>query len=466
MRNRLHVDLDMLHGPILKNVVLFAIPLMLTGIFQLFYNAADLMVVGRFGGAQSSADMAAVGSTGSLINMMVQLFMGLSIGASVAIAEHFGAEKYKEANDAVHTAIAVSVVSGIIMGIVGIILAPWLLALTDTPADVMDKAVAYVRIYFAGLPASMVFNFGAAILRSVGDTRRPLYYLVISGVLDIIMNLIAVCVFHMGAAGVALTTAIAQVIAATLTVICLMRTSGCIHLDIKKIRIVPEQLKKIAWVGLPTGIQSTLFSISNVMIQSSINSFGTATMAGNAAGSSLDSFVNIATNSIGQASLAFCGQNMGARKYDRIKRIVLICGGLVVSIGLALGGAMILGGPMLLRAMFTDDAAVTEVAMTRIRVLCMTYFVCGLMDMMACTMRGMGNALMPMIVSFIGVCGIRLAWLFTVFARYRTLTFLYLSYPVTWTVTFLVHVVCFCILYKRLIQPAKRTSGQAKAQSV
>lgn len=441
-------EMDMTSGPILKKLLIFSLPLMLTGILQLLYNAADIVVVGRFAGSEA---MAAVGSTASLINLTVNLFIGLSVGASVSVANHYGAGRYKEVNEAVHTSIGISLVAGVAVGIFGIFMARNLLHLTGTPDDVIDQGAAYLTIYFAGMPASMIYNFGAAILRAVGDTRRPLYYLTISGLANVVFNLISVIVFGMGAAGVALATVISQVISAALIVSCLCFSHGPIHLRPREIRIKKDRLLEIARVGLPAGIQSTVFSISNVMIQSSVNSFGSITMAGNAAGSNLDSFVNTATSAVSQAALSFTGQNMGAHNYKRVGLVLRSCSALVTAIGLVLGfGVIALGHPLL--SIYTSDAQVIEQGLVRLRIMCSTYFICALMDTFACTMRGMGYSFWPMVVTLLGVVGIRVTWLMTVFAANHTLFSLYLSYPVSWGITVVAHATCFFVLYRKLLR--------------
>lgn len=449
-----HYEIDMTNGPLLKKILLFSLPLMMTGILQLLYNAADIVVVGRFAGSQA---MAAVGSTGALINLTVNLFIGLSVGASVAVANYYGASRYKDITQAVHTAMGISVIAGVAVGAFGMCSARMLLNLTGTPDDVMDQAVIYLTIYFAGMPAAMIYNFGAAILRAVGDTRRPLYYLSISGAVNVLLNLFTVIVLDMGAAGVGLATAVSQVISAVLVVVCLCRSHGPIQLRFRDIHIHKEKLFEIAKVGLPAGVQSTIFSISNVVIQSSINSFGSITMAGNAAGSNLDSFVNTATNAVCQAALSFAGQNMGAKKYRRVGKVVMQCSLLVLLIGLLLGFGMIaLGRPLL--GLYTVDPLVVEQGFTRLKIMCGTYFICGLMDTFACALRGMGHSLLPMLVSLVGVVGIRITWLYTVFVADHTLESIYLSYPVSWLVTLAAHMLCFFVVYKKLLKSPRALS--------
>ncbi|MEF9973524.1 MAG: MATE family efflux transporter [Clostridia bacterium] len=447
-----HYEMDMTEGPLFKKLLLFSVPLMLSGVLQLLYNAADIVVVGRFAG---STALAAVGSTASLINLLINLFIGLSIGASVVIARYYGAGQHKDVSQAVHTAILVAGVAGVVVGIFGFLMSRTLLTMTGTPDDVMDQAVLYLQIYFLGLPASMTYNFGAAILRAVGDTRRPLYYLTIAGFVNVVLNLISVIAFGMGVAGVAIATVVSQVVSAVLVIICLCRSHGSIHLRIKDLRIHRDKLLAILHVGLPAGIQSTVFSISNVLIQSSVNSFGSAVMAGNAAASNLDSFVNITMNAVSQAALSFTGQNMGAKNYRRIGRVVAQCSMLVLGIGLVLGAGMISVGRTLL-GIYTIDPQVVAYGMIRLEILCGTYFLCGLMDTFASVLRGMGHSMAPMLVTLFGVCGIRITWLYTVFAAQHTLPELYMSYPVSWLVTLAVHILCFAVVYKKLRSAEQR----------
>ncbi len=454
-----HYEIDMTSGPLLKKILFFAAPLMATAMLQLLYNAADIAVVGLFATVE---DQAAVGSVGALINLVVNLFIGLSVGASVALSNHYGAHRAKEANRVVHTAITVSLIVGVAVGILSYFAAPMLVKLTGTPMEVEDKALSYLSIYFLGLPAAMVYNFGAALLRAVGDTRRPMYYLMIAGVVNIALNLIAVIVFHMGAAGVALATTASQAVSAALVVTCLARSSGVLHLNLRALKIHRQQLVEIARVGIPAGLQSTVFSISNVLIQSSVNSFGAIVMAGNTVAQSLDGFVNATTSSLGQAAMSFAAQNMGAREYRRVGKVVGTCCLLVLVMPTLVGGLIYALGPLLLGWLYTTNQQVIQMAMVRLQILCFSYALCGLMDVLASSMRGMGNSLLPMLVTLAGVVGIRIVWLYTVFAWRHTLVELYLSYPVSWLGTAAVHFLCFMSLYKKLI---KNQNGMPTPQS-
>ena len=433
----------MCNGPIFKKVVLFAFPLMLSGILQLLYNAADIIVVGQF---SSSDAMAAVGSTSSLINLLTNVFIGLSIGVSVLISKFYGAGQQKDIFETVHTAIGLSLICGILVGILGFIFAGTMLEWMDSPENVLPKATLYMKIYFLGMPAFMIYNFGSAALRAVGDTRRPLYYLTISGIINILLNLLFVIVFNLSVMGVALATIISQYISASLIIWCLVKTDGACRLSLKHIRIHFRKLGAILRIGLPAGIQSSLFSISNVLIQSSVNSFGSTVMAGNTAAASLEGFVYTAMNSMSQASLSFTGQNFGAGQLKRIKRIAGICLASVSVVGLILGMAFYLLGTPLSR-IYSPDQAVIDVSLTRLEIICTTYFLCGIMEVLVGLLRGMGQSLLPTTVSLLGACAFRVLWIYTVFAADKTLTTLYISYPISWLLTSFIHLVCFFIVY-------------------
>ena len=439
-------EMDMCNGPLLGKILVFTFPLMLSGVLQLLYNAADVVVVGRFSGATA---LAAVGSTGSLINLLVNVFMGLSVGASVVIARAYGAGDYDRIQNGVHTAITVAAISGLLVGAVGVLFGRPLLELMGSPEDVIDEATLYIQIYFMGMPFNMLYNFGAAILRAVGDTRRPLYYLSIAGVINVVLNLVLVILFHMGVAGVAIATVISQAVSMALVLICLVRSEGAIHLNWRKLHINTMQLKQIARVGLPAGFQGSLFSISNVMIQSAVNSFGSMVVAGNSAAANLEGFVYTAMNAIYQADLTFASQNMGAGKYRRVRRGMWVCLGTVTVIGLALGLIFLAAGPTLL-GLYNEDPLVIEFGMKRMSIILPTYFLCGLMDTMVGQLRGIGYSIMPMIVSLTGACLLRIVWIMTIFAVYHTQTALYISYPISWLATFLVHMLCYMVVSRKI----------------
>ena len=439
-------EIDMCNGPLLGKIILFYIPLMLSGILQLLFNAADVAVVGRFAGNEA---LAAVGSTSSLTNLLVNLFIGLSVGANVLVSRFYGAEQFQELKEMIQTAILTALVGGVILIFVGFFVSRPALIFMDTPEDVIRHSVLYMRIYFAGMPFLMTYNFGAAILRAVGDTRRPLYYLLLAGVINVILNLVFVIVFHMGVAGVATATVISQAVSCILILRCLILTDGAYKLNLQGFYFAKDKLLKMMQIGLPAGIQGSLFSISNVLIQSSVNSFGSIAMAGNTAGSNIEGFVYTAMNSFYQASISFTGQNYGAHKFRRIGKVLLYCEGLVILVGLIMGnGAYLLADKLLL--LYSDDPEVIAYGVRRIAYICIPYFLCGMMDVIVGSLRGIGCSLLPMFVSLTGACVFRVIWIYTVFAKVHTLPCLYLSYPISWALTFSVHLICFLVLYRRL----------------
>ncbi len=441
-------EIDMCNGPLFGKILIFALPLMLSGILQLLFNAADVVVVGKFAG---NVALAAVGSTSSLINLLVNLFIGLSVGTNVMVAHFYGSKLYRELNEVIHTAILTALISGTLLIFVGFFLAGPALRLMGTPEDVIEHSILYMRIYFAGMPAMMVYNFGSAILRAVGDTKRPLYFLFCAGIINVLLNLVFVIIFDMGVAGVALATVISQVVSALLVVRLLLKTEGYLHLDLSQLRIVPDKLIKIVQIGLPAGLQGALFSISNVLIQSSINSFGSVVMAGNTAASNIEGFVYTSMNAIHQTAISFTGQNYGAMKFKRIGRIAVICLGIVTTVGLIMGLGGYTFGSTLLKLYSSDDEVISY-GLLRMSYICMPYFLCGLMDVMVGFMRGMGYSIMPMIVSLTGACLFRVVWIMTIFDHYRTLESLYISYPISWSLTFAVHFICFMTIYRKLLK--------------
>ncbi len=445
-------EIDMCNGPLLGKILKFTIPLMLSGILQLLFNAADIVVVGRFTGSEA---LAAVGSTSSLINLLVNAFIGLSVGANVLVARFYGAGQKKELSAMVHTAIMTSIVSGVILIFVGLFLSGPALRLMDTPENCIGQAILYMRIYFVGMPAMMAYNFGSAILRAVGDTKRPLYYLLAAGIINVILNLFFVIVFSMGVAGVAVATVISQTVSAVLVLRCLMRSDADYRLNLREMKIVPDKLFKMMQIGLPAGLQGALFSISNVLIQSSVNSFGSVAMAGNTAASNIEGFVYTSMNSLSQTAISFTGQNYGASKYKRIGKILLICQALVIAVGVVMGNAAYLFSGTLLK-LYSTDADVIRYGVLRLGIICTTYCLCGMMDVMVGALRGMGYSVMPMIVSLTGACLFRILWIYTIFRQYHTLECLYWSYPISWALTFLVHLLCFIVVYRKIL---KRNNG-------
>ncbi|MFR3651455.1 MAG: MATE family efflux transporter, partial [Enterocloster aldenensis] len=429
-------EIDMCDGPLLSKILLFSVPLMMSGILQLLFNAADIIVVGRFAG---SSALAAVGSTSSLINLLINVFVGLSVGVNVLVAKYYGGQREKDMSETVHTAVLTSLLSGLFLVILGGIAARPLLHLMGTPDDVLDQAVLYMRIYFLGMPVLMVYNFGAAILRAIGDTRRPLYFLFMAGVVNVALNLFFVIGLGMGVDGVGWATVISEHVSALLVLKSLMEAPGALKLNLKELRIHPKKLKRIVKIGLPAGMQGAIFSISNVLIQSSVNSFGSIAMAGNTASANIEGFVYTAMNAVYQTNLSFTSQNLGGRKYSRINRIMYICLAVVTVVGITLGITAVLAGDLLL-GIYSSDAQVLRYGMLRLEIICGTYFLCGIMDCMVGSLRGLGYSVIPMFVSLTGACGFRVLWVFTVFAAYRSLDVLYLSYPVSWAITAIAHM--------------------------
>ena len=441
-------EIDMCNGPLTDKMLTFAIPLILSGILQLLFNAADVVVVGRFAGKEA---LAAVGSTSSLINLLVNVFIGLSVGTNVLVARYFGAGQKKELCEIVHTAIMTALLSGVLLVVLGCVLAEPALQLMGTPDDVINLSVLYMRIYFCGMPAMMVYNFGSAILRAVGDTKRPLYYLSFAGIVNVVLNLIFVIVFHMGVAGVALATIISQALSAYLVLRCLMETESDYKLNLKELVIRKTYLLKMIQIGVPAGLQGALFSVSNVLIQSSVNSFGSVVMAGNTAASNLEGFAYTGMNAIYQTSLSFTGQNLGARKYRRIGRILTISLLLVVAIGWILSGGILFFADKLL-LLYSTDPAVIEIGILRLGYICVPYFLCGMMDVMVGSIRGMGYSILPMLVSLTGACAFRIFWIATIFQKIQTLECLYISYPISWFLTYCTHMICFLVIYRRILK--------------
>lgn len=441
-------EMDMVHGPITSKVLIFTVPLVLTGILQLLFNAADVAVVGQF---SSSNSVAAIGSTSSLINLLISLFMGIGVGVNVLVARYYAIDHKKDVSETVHTSIAVSLIAGTLLAITGIVLARRLLVLMGSPDDVIDLSTLYIRIYFLNMPANIIYNTGASILRAVGDTKRPLYFLIISGSINVFLNLITVIFFHMDVAGVALATSVSIYVSAALIMLTLIRSSGSFAFSWKKMKITPDKLKKILIVGLPAGLQGTVFSISNVLIQSSINSFGSIAMAGNAASGNIEGFVYVSMNSFYQACVTFTSQNYGVRDMERVKKVLKNCLVLVMITGLILGNSAYFFGNTLL-SVFTRDPEAIAFGLKRLSVICTLYFLCGMMDTVCGSVRGLGSSLAPMIVSVVGVCMLRILWIFTVFQipGFHNLVVLYFSYPITWIVTFTAHLVTYLILMKKI----------------
>ena len=436
----------MLQGPLLKNVILYTIPIILTSWLQLLFNAADLVVVGQFNGSNS---LAAVGATGAITNLIVNLFVGLSVGAGVGVAHGLGSENNEVVHRTVHTAIPAAIVSGLFLTVVGVGMSKTFLTWMGTPENILPLSTVYMQIYFGGMVFNMVYNFAASILRAAGDTKSPLIFLGISGVINVVLNVFFVTLLHMNVAGVALATVISQAVSAVLVVFTLMRRTDAVRLEWKKMRFYKPQLLKMIRIGLPAGIQGSMFSISNVMIQSSINSFGDIVMSGNTAAANIEGFVFTAMNAFHQTAVNFTGQNVGAGQYDRVKKILWTCLGCVSVTGLVLGLGMYAFGPQLLSIYITDSQEAIQYGLVRLSYICAVYFLCGLMDVSTGALRGMGASLVPMMISVLGVCGIRLLWIGTVFQAYHTTDCLYLSYGVSWVVTFAAQFAAFWVVYNK-----------------
>lgn len=432
-------EIDMCNGPLLKQIIIFAVPLMLSGILQLLFNAADIVVVGRFSGSDS---LAAVGATSSLINLLVNLFIGISVGANVLFGRFCGAQDEKNASETVHTAICIAIYGGILMIFVGILLARPMLELMGTPENVISLSTIYMRIYFLGMPGFMIYNFGAALLRAVGDTRRPLYFLTVAGIINVIGNLILVVGFNLGVAGVAISTTVSQYISGFFVLRCMHQDDGVLKIHRDRLHFHKDKLIKMLKIGLPAGLQGMIFNISNVLIQSSINSFGSIIIAGNTAASNIEGFVYTAMNAVYQTSLSFTSQNMGAKNYKRVDQILIRCLGFVSIVGLVLGIGAYLSGNILL-SIYSTDPQVIAAGILRLSIVCSSYFLCGMMDVIVGSLRGMGYSIMPMLVSLTGACLFRVIWIFTIFAIDHSLFVLYISYPISWILTFIVHFICY-----------------------
>lgn len=442
-------EMDMCSGSILGKMLLFTLPLMASSVLQLLFNAADVIVVGRFAGNNA---LAAVGSNGSLINLLTNFFMGLSIGVNVLVARFYAAQKEEEVKNTVHTAMLLALCSGVFLTIVGCAGARTILTWMKTPADILELSTQYLRIYFLGMTSMMLYNFGSAILRAIGDTRRPLYYLSGAGIINVVLNLIFVIGFKMSVAGVALATVISQTISAILIVRCLLVDDGCIRLEFSQLRMDKDVFLRILRIGLPASLQGILFSFSNVVIQTSINEFGEVVVAGNSAAANIEGFVYVAMNAVYQATISFVSQNMGAAKYDRIHRILITAECCVLVIGLTLGNLTVFFGNELL-GLYSESEAVVAEGMERMRFICGTYALCGVMEVFVGALRGLGYAVLPMLVSLIGACGLRLIWIFTFFRteQFHTTQSLYMTYPVSWMVTAVAHFLCYLIITKKVL---------------
>ncbi len=451
-------NVNMTEGPFLKKIILFVIPLILTGLLQCFYNAADLAVIGQFRGELA---LAAVGSTGALTNLIVGLFMGLSAGVGVVVAYYMGAERYKTVSRVVHNSVLIAAILGVFVMGLGIVLAPTLLRWMDTPETVLGGATLYIRIIFCGVPASMMYNYCASMLRSTGDTKHPLIFLSISGVVNVLLNLLLVAVFGMGVEGVAIATIASQYLSAVMVLVYMAKTDGVLKFSFRRLRLNKLIVKKILAIGIPSGIQSSLFSLANVMIQSSINFFGDVVVAGNAAGGNLEGFVYIAMNAMYHAALTFVGQNAGAKKYKNIKKITLYCAISAAVIGLAVGGVILLFGEFFV-GLYASEPEVIAAGLTRNWAILPFYWMCGVMEALCGAIRGMGKSMTTMVISLVGACALRVVWCKTLAVWFRTVHMVYWCWPVSWVVVILASVVAFVYFYRQLIQKQRLASIMSK----
>ena len=442
---------SMLQGPLLKNIVMYTIPIILTSVLQLLFNAADLVIVGRFCG---SISVAAVGATNSITNLMVNFFIGLSVGAGVTVAQYLGGRQDDAVHRTIHTAMPAALASGLLLTVIGVFFSETFLRMMNTPEDVLPLSAVYMRIYFCGIVFTMLYNFAASILRAAGDTKSPLIFLSIAGVVNVVLNVVFVTMLHMNVAGVALATTISQALSAVLVLGVMMKRTDACKLEWKKMRFYGMELRRIVRIGLPAGIQSSLFSISNVMIQSSINSFGGILMSGNAASANIEGFVYVTMNAFHQTAVNFIGQNVGAQQYDRVKKIYRTCLCCVTVTGLAVSLSVYAMGEALLSIYITDSAEAISWGLLRMGMIVVPYFLCGLMDVSTGALRGMGASFTPMLISVLGVCGIRIGWITTVFRipAFHTPQSLYLSYPFSWAVTFMFQLVAFTKIYRQHTQ--------------
>ncbi|WP_270202857.1 MULTISPECIES: MATE family efflux transporter [unclassified Coprococcus] len=445
-------EIDMCNGSIMDKLISFSLPLMVSGILQLAFNAVDIIVVGRFSGSQA---LAAVGSTTALINVFTNLFIGISLGANVLAARFYAAGKDREMSETVHTSITLALISGITMAVIGVLLAKWALEIMGTPDDVIGQSALYMRIYFMGMPFFMLYNYGAAILRAIGDTKRPLIFLIISGIANAALNMTLVIIFHMGVAGVAIGTIISQLISCVLVLTCLYRSEGSYQLRFSKLKINGAYMEQIFQVGVPAGIQSTVINLSNALLQSSVNSFGSIAMAGYTAANNILGFLYMSVNSITQACMSFTSQNYGVGKLKRMDKVLRDCVILSISIAAVLGGLAYSFGPQIL-TVYTSDPKVINCGMEILAYTSITYFLCGIMDLFPGALRGMGYSAVPMVLSVIGTVGTRIVWVFGIFPNHRSLSVLFVSYPVSWIITIVLQVVCFYFVRKRVHQKEKR----------
>ncbi len=438
-------EIDMCNGPLFRNMFAFTVPLILTCILQLLFNAADTIVVGKFSGERA---LAAVGSTTSLVNLLLNLVIGLSMGAGVVVARNYGAGKKVSTRNSIRTSIAVAVISGAVMLFAGLFLSKPLLRLMGTPEDIINLSALYMKIYFVGMPTILLYNFGSSILRAAGDTKRPLFILMGAGIVNVVLNLILVIIFHLGVVGVAVATIVSETISAYFVIRILVKAEGVLHLDLKKIKIHRKSLIDIIKIGLPAGAQGVLFNISNVLIQSSVNSFGYMTIAGNTAAVTIEGFIYTSTNALCQTSMNFTSQNLGARKYRRIDFILLYSILSTVVVGAVLGVIVYIFGYEILKVCVSNEEAISY-GLIRLGIVGISYSLCGIMDVTVSSLRGLGFSLLPTIVCLFGACVFRIVWIFTVFKAHHSLRILYMSYPLSWTLSSIILISGYMVIRKK-----------------
>lgn len=449
IRKKHKAEMDMCSGPLFSRIIVFAIPLILSGVLQVLYNAADQAVVGQF--ADSDA-LAAVGSTAPLFNLLVCLVSGLSVGTSTVVARLYGAQDSPSVSRAVHSSMVLAILSSIVMGSIGFIFAEPLLVMMDTDKEVLAEATLYIRILFVGLPAVTVYNFGSAVLRAVGDSKRPMIFLIISGAINVLLNMLFVIVFHMRADGVAYATIISQVVSAVMTVVCLMRSEGNYKLVLKKLKMHKSETLQIIRIGVPAAIQTSMFSISNVILQSAVNSLGKAAVSGGAAGSTIEGITYQAMHAIYLAALSFCGQNYGAKNYKRLLRALLYCYGIVTVIGLIVGIVSYLLRYPLMHIFIKENPEAVELGILRLKNTVLPYFLCGIMDVGAAALRSINRPIQSLLCSVVCVCGVRILWIHTVFKMFPSMDVLFFSYPLTWFLTAVLYILMFVVFFKKLLK--------------
>lgn len=453
-------EIDMLNGPLFFKILLFSLPIIASSFLQLFFNAADLIVVGNFG-AEKELAVGAVGATSSLTSLLMALFMGLSVGAAAAVAMAVGARRDGDASKIVHTAMLTALYAGLFMAVVGWVISPYLLVLMNTDAAILPLSTLYMRIYFLGAPATLLYNFGFSIMRTLGDTRRPLVYMCVAGVINVLLNLFLVIVCNLGVAGVAIATVSSLCVSAFLVIRALMRYENACRLELRKLRFSPRHFVEMMRIGIPAGIQSMVFGLSNTLLQASINSFGAAATAGGAASASLESFCYVSMNSVSQAATAFSAQNYGAGKYDRIKRVIFHCLIIVTLVGTLVSGTMMIFQEQFVGAYLPDAPDALPFAYERMAAVMMFYFLCGIMEIFLGGLRGLNVSFLPMVATVVGVCGLRLLWIFAVFPlpAFHTIGGLFLCYPISWIITAAFHMCCFIYYFRLRLKTARTVSA-------